>query len=68
MNPGRFLLLNLALAFYHVGTIWAHEVDIFRSWRLLDADTFRRVKRCTGTSFPTGFSCLLGLLWSGQSP
>jgi hypothetical protein len=30
-----FLLLNLALAFYNVGTIWAHEVDIFRAWRLV---------------------------------
>ena len=30
-----FLLLNLALGFYNVGTIWAHEVDIFRSWRLV---------------------------------
>jgi hypothetical protein len=26
------LLFALALAFYNVGTIWAHEVDIFRSW------------------------------------
>jgi hypothetical protein len=30
-----FLLLNLALAFYNIGTIWAHEVDIFRSWQLV---------------------------------
>lgn len=29
------LLANLALAFYNVGTIWAHEVDIFRTWKLL---------------------------------
>jgi hypothetical protein len=44
MNSSRFLLLNLALAFYNVGTIWAHEVDIFRSWTLLDASTFHRVQ------------------------
>jgi hypothetical protein len=31
-----FLLANLALAFYNVGTIWAHEIDIFRTWKLLD--------------------------------
>lgn len=30
-----FLLLNLALGFYNLGTIWAHEIDIFRSWDLL---------------------------------
>jgi hypothetical protein len=44
MTPNVFLLLNLALAFYGVGAIWAHEVDIFRSWKLLDAVTFRRVQ------------------------
>ena len=26
MNPKTFLVLNLALAFYNVGTIWTHEV------------------------------------------
>jgi hypothetical protein len=44
MNPNAFLLLNLALAFYGVGAIWAHEVDIFRSWQLLDPAAFRRVQ------------------------
>jgi hypothetical protein len=44
MTPNVFLLLNLALAFYGAGAIWAHEVDIFRSWKLLDAVTFRRVQ------------------------
>lgn len=38
-----FLLFNLALGFYNVGTIWAHEVDIFRSWQ--DAgDAFVRIQ------------------------
>jgi hypothetical protein len=41
MNPSVFLLLNLALSFYLVGAIWAHEVDIFRSWRLIDTKDFR---------------------------
>ncbi len=45
MNPNVFLLLNLALAFYNVGAIWAHEVDIFRSWELLDPESFREVQR-----------------------
>jgi len=40
----QFLLTNLALAFYLVGCIWADEVDIFRSWQMLDAANFRRVQ------------------------
>src|SRR5947209_10961767 len=44
MNPSVFLLLNLALAFYNVGTIWAHEVDIFRSWKLVPQDAFHSVQ------------------------
>lgn len=39
-----FLLFNLALAFYLTGAIWAHEMDIFRNWRVLDPDNFRRVQ------------------------
>jgi hypothetical protein len=35
-----FLLLNLALGFYNVGTIWAHELDIFRAWKLIDPKNF----------------------------
>ena len=41
--PSTLLLLNLALAFYNVGAIWAHQVDIFPSWRLVGADNFERV-------------------------
>jgi hypothetical protein len=44
MNPTMFLILNLALAFYCVGIIWAHEVDIFRSWTLVDPETFHRLQ------------------------
>ncbi len=43
MNPFAFLVLNLVLSFYNVGTIWAMEVDIFRSWKLVGAD-FRIVQ------------------------
>jgi len=35
MEPNAFLLFNVALAFYNVGTIWAHEIDIFRTWKLI---------------------------------
>lgn len=44
MNPRAFLLLNLALAFYLVGAIWAMEVDIFRSWKLVDPKDFPTVQ------------------------
>jgi hypothetical protein len=33
-SSGGLLSGNLALAFYNVGTIWAHEIDTFRSWKL----------------------------------
>jgi hypothetical protein len=45
MTPGVFLLLNLALAFYNAGTIWAHEIDIFRSWKLIGEAQFHQVQR-----------------------
>ena len=38
------LLLNLALGFYNVGIIWAHELDIFRSWKLVDKKDFPTVQ------------------------
>jgi hypothetical protein len=47
-----FLLANVALAFYNVGTIWAHEVDVFRSWRLLDVKTFRVVQAAHWKKLP----------------
>jgi hypothetical protein len=28
----------MALAFYNAGTIWAHELDIFPTWRLVGAN------------------------------
>jgi len=44
VNPKVFLLLNVALAFYLVGAIWAMEVDIFRSWKLVGATDFPTVQ------------------------
>lgn len=44
MTPKLFLLLNLAFGFYNVGTIWAHEVDIFRTWKLVEAKSFHQVQ------------------------
>lgn len=42
--PTMFLLINLALAFYLVGAIWAHEIDIFRNWAVLDPKNFHRLQ------------------------
>jgi hypothetical protein len=38
-----FLLANVALAFAVAGFVWAHQVEVFRSWRLIDAKSFRAV-------------------------
>ena len=66
-----FLLMNLVLAFYNVGTIWAHEVDIFRSWKLLDPKTFTAVQGVHWKKLPywifipVGLALIgsIGLLW-----
>ncbi len=71
MSPSTYLLLNLALAFYNTGTIWAHEVDIFRSWKLVDASSFHRVQQAHWRKLrywvlaPVGIALAgsVGLLW-----
>jgi len=47
-----FLILNLVLAFYNVGTIWAHEIDIFRTWKFLDAKAFHTVQHIHWKKLP----------------
>jgi hypothetical protein len=43
-DPTRtFLLANVALSFYLAGAIWAVEVDIFRSWKLIDFPIVQKV-------------------------
>ena len=44
MTKEIFLLLNLVVAYYNVGTIWAHEIDIFRTWKLIDSKSFHEVQ------------------------
>ena len=44
MTKETFFLINLSLAFYNVGTIWAHKIDIFRTWKFLDPKTFKTVQ------------------------
>ena len=52
MTPTIFLLLNLALGFYDVGTIWAMEVDIFRSWKLVGTENFHTVQELHWKKLP----------------
>ncbi len=71
MSRETYLLLNLALAFYNVGTIWAHEVDIFRTWKLVDPAAFRRIQSTHWRKLPywvfvpvgLGFLGSVGLIW-----
>jgi hypothetical protein len=66
MNPSVFLLLNLALGFYSVGTIWAHEIDIFRSWKLLDPKAFHEGQRVHWRKLPYWIFTPVGLSMLGS--
>jgi hypothetical protein len=61
-----FLLMNLVLAFYNVGTIWAHEVDIFRSGKLLDPKTFTAVQGVHWKKLPCWIFIPVGLALIGS--
>jgi len=67
MNPKAFLLVNLALAFYNVGTIWAHEIDIFRSWKLVDPNSFHEVQRIHWRKVPYWIFTPVGLAFLGST-
>ncbi|HLX91860.1 MAG TPA: hypothetical protein VKR32_09265 [Puia sp.] len=67
MTPKIFLLLNLAVAFYNAGTIWAHEVDIFRSWKLIpDPDVFHNVQKVHWRKLPYWVFIPVGLSFIGS--
>lgn len=66
MTPAGFLLLNVALAFYLVGAIWAHEIDIFRNWRVLDAANFHRLQALHWKKLPYWVFLPLGLAMIGS--
>ena len=66
MTPSVFLLLNLALGFYLVGAIWAHEIDIFRSWVALDPDTLHRVQSRHWRKLPYWVFLPLALAFAGS--
>jgi hypothetical protein len=61
-----FLLANMALSFYLVGAIWAHEVDIFRSWKLIDAKNFHAVQQEHWRKLPYWIFTPLALALSGS--
>jgi hypothetical protein len=65
MTRSTFLLLNLALAFYNVGTIWAHEIDIFRTWALVGPENFRQVQRVHWHKLPYWVFLPVGLATAG---
>jgi hypothetical protein len=66
MDPAKFFLLaNMALSFYLVGTIWAVEVAIFRSWKLIDSKDFHTVQRVHWSKLPYWIFTPLGLALIG---
>lgn len=65
MNPTAFLILNLAIGFYNTGTIWAHEVDIFRSWRLVGVEHFHTIQRVHWRKLPYWIFIPVGLALAG---
>jgi hypothetical protein len=65
MTPNVFLLLNLVLAFYNVGTIWAHEVDIFRTWKLINPEDFPKVQTAHWRKLPYWIFAPVGLALCG---
>ena len=66
MNSGTFLLLNLAFAFYNSGTIWAHEVDIVRSWKLVEQEAFHRIQEVHWRKLPYWVFLPVGLALAGS--
>jgi len=66
MTPQIFLLLNLCLAFYNTGTIWAHEADIFRTWKLIPPVAFHIVQNAHWKKLPYWVFIPVGLAFIGS--
>lgn len=66
MNSKVFLLLNLALSFYLVGAIWAVEVDIFRSWKLIEPRDFPKAQSAHWHKLPYWIFIPLALALAGS--
>jgi hypothetical protein len=66
MDAKAFLLLNRALSFYLIGAIWAVEVDIFRSWKLIGAKDFHMVQSAHWRKLPYWVFTPLALALAGS--
>jgi hypothetical protein len=66
MTANLLLVLVLALAWYNVGTIWAHEVDIFRSWALVGPEQFQVVQAAHWRKLPYWVFMPVGLTLAGS--
>ncbi len=66
MNGKLLLLLNLALSFYLVGAIWPVEVDIFRSWKLVDPKDFQTIQSIHWRKLPYWVFIPLALAFLGS--
>jgi hypothetical protein len=66
MTKEVFLLINLCVAFYNVGTIWAMEVDIFRNWKVLNRANFRLVQGSHWKKLPYWIFIPLALSLAGS--
>src|ERR1700733_2951590 len=62
----RFLLGNPAPSFYLVGAIWAVEVDIFRTWKLVNPRDFPTVQNVPWHKLPYWVFAPLGLALIGS--
>jgi hypothetical protein len=61
-----FFLADLAISFYLCGAIWAHEVDIFRTWKLIDTKDFQTVQQVHWRKLPYWIFTPLGLALTGS--
>ena len=59
------LLVNLALAFYNTGTIWAMQTDIFPSWKFLDPKAFTAVRQAHWHKIPYWIFIPVGVAFCG---
>jgi hypothetical protein len=66
VNPVLLLLGNLALAFYLAGAIWAHELDIFRTWKLVSPGDFLKIQSTHWRKLPYWVFAPLGLALTGS--
>jgi hypothetical protein len=66
MGTNVLFSIVLALAWYNVGTIWAHEVDIFRSWALVSPEQFPIVQAAHWRKLPYWVFTPVGLTFTGS--